>query len=141
MLKHLPIQKANNLASEEWVMIYQNPSQNGSRRRSHFQAADNVYNAFRQACTMLKIQVQEPYFIELENEQDYNEVKAKLLSYMMASPNSVFRHPKVVVVVLGHEHNYKMYKELFHEFRIPSQVIRTGNAMKFNMSKASNILR
>ena len=85
--------------------------------------------------------MQDPYFIELENEQDYNEVKAKLLSYMMASPNSVFRHPKVVVVVLGHENNYKMYKELFAEFRIPSQVVTVRNGLKFNLSKASNILR
>lgn len=60
---------------------------------------------------------------------------------MMASPTSVFRHPKIVVVILGYENNYKMYKELFHEFKIPSQVVRTQNANKFNMSKASNILR
>jgi hypothetical protein len=60
---------------------------------------------------------------------------------MMAAPNSVFRHPKIVVVVLGYEINYKMYKELFQEFRIPSQVITTRNGRSFNMSKASNILR
>ncbi len=64
-----------------------------------------------------------------------------MLDYMMDGPNSVFRHPKIVVVVLGQENNYKMYKELFHEFKIPSQVVTTRNGFKFNMSKASNILR
>jgi len=34
-----------------------------------------------------------------------------------------------------------MYKELFHEFKIPSQVVTARNGSKFNMSKASNILR
>ena len=34
-----------------------------------------------------------------------------------------------------------MYKELFHEYNIPSQMITTRNGFKFNMSKASNILR
>ena len=90
---------------------------------------------------MLKIRVEEPYFLEVENEGDYSEVKSRLLHYMMESPNSHFRHPKIVVVVLGNENNYRMYKELFHEFKIPSQVITTRNGQRFNMSKASNILR
>lgn len=60
---------------------------------------------------------------------------------MMHGPNSVFRHPKIVVVILGQEHNYRMYKELFAEFKIPSQVVTTRCGFKFNMSKASNILR
>ena len=90
---------------------------------------------------MLKIKVEEPYFIELENEQDYDEVKRQLMTYMMYQPDSQFRHPKMAVVVTGKENSYSMYKELFHEFRIPSQVIRTNNAAKFNMSKASVFTR
>ena len=122
-------------------MIYQHPERPNPRNRSNFDIADNIYNTFKQSCNMLKIKVEEPYFIELESEKDYREVKNKLLEYMMAGPNSVFRHPKMIVVVLGYENNYKMYKELFHEFRIPSQVITTRNGRSFNMSKASNILR
>lgn len=34
-----------------------------------------------------------------------------------------------------------MYKELFAEFKIPSQVVTSRCGFKFNMSKASNILR
>ena len=136
-LKRLPIQKANNLGFEEWVMIYAHPS----RGRSNYEIADKIYNTFVGSCGMLKIRVEEPYFIELESENDYSEVKAKLLEYMMAGPKSVFRHPKIVVVVLGYENNYKMYKELFQEYRIPSQVVTSRNGRSFNMSKASNVLR
>ena len=64
-----------------------------------------------------------------------------ILNYMMKSPSSVFRHPQMVVVILGNENNYKMYKELFQEYNIPSQVITARNSQSFNPSKASNILR
>ena len=94
-----------------------------------------------QASKQLKIGVGEPHWIELESENDYTEVKNKLLSYMMDRPDGIFRHPKIAVVVLGQENNYKMYKELFAEFRIPSQVVTVRNGLKFNLSKASNILR
>jgi len=140
-LKRLPIQKAVDLLQEEWIMIYQHPEQPNGRRRSNFAIADTIHTTFKQACAQLKIRVEEPHWIELENEQDYAEVKAKLLNYMMDGPQSVFRHPKIAVVVLGQESNYRMFKELFHEFKIPSQVVTTRNGSKFNMSKASNILR
>lgn len=32
---------------------------------------------------MLKIRVEEPYFLEVESENDYSEIKSKLLHYMM----------------------------------------------------------
>ena len=127
------------MMQDEWVMIYQSPQRSG--KRSYFEAADKVYNDFLKASGQLKVKIQEPHFIEVENESDYNEVKAQLLDYMMAGPKSVFRHPKMIVVVLGYEDNYKMYKGLFHEFKIPSQVITARNANKFNLSKASNVLR
>lgn len=82
-------------------MIYQNPAQPNGRKRSNFQIADSIYNTFCQASKQLQIRVEEPHWIELENENDYSEVKNKLLQYMMDGPNSVFRHPKIVVVVLG----------------------------------------
>ena len=61
-----------------------------------------------------------PYFIEVDNERDYAEVKLKLIRYMMSGDNGVFRHPDIALVVLQQEDNYAMYKQLFHEFRIPS---------------------
>ena len=136
-MKRLPIQKANHLGREEWIMIYQH----GGRGRSNYDTADKIYNTFAQSCGMLKIRVEEPYFIEVESENNKDEVRAKLLEYMMANPKSIFRHPKIVVVVLGYENNYAMYKELFQEYRIPSQVVTTRNGRSFNMSKASNVLR
>ena len=113
VLRKLPIQKPVDLLEGEWIMIYQNPQDKSSRRRSYYNNADNVYNTFVKACSQLRIKVQEPFFIETENEADRYEVEGKILSYMMRSPDSVFRHPKMVVVILGNESQYKMYKELF----------------------------
>ena len=122
-------------------MIYQHPERPGPRQRSNYEIADSVYNTFRGACKQLALRVDEPHFIELEREDDYAEVKAKLMDYMMAGPKSLFRHPKIVVVVLGQERNYKMYKELFAEFKLPSQCITARNGRSFKMSKALNVLR
>ena len=35
---------------------------------------------------------------------------------MMASRDSIFRHPMIVVTILGNERNYPMYKELFQKY-------------------------
>ena len=90
---------------------------------------------------MLKIKVEEPHFIELDREDDAEELEKALLSYMMAGSDSKFRHPKIAVCILDRETNYKMVKEVFSMYQIPSQVITCRNGRSFNMSKASNILR
>jgi hypothetical protein len=118
-------------------MMYANPT----RGRSNYNAADKVYNTFVQACNQLKIKVQEPEFIELEAENDRSEIEQKLLNYMMGSRECVFRHPKMIVYVLGRENQYPMFKEICQEYKVPSQVITVRNALSFNPSKASNILR
>ena len=63
------------------------------------------------------------------------------MKYMMANKDSIFRHPMIVVSLLSNERNYPMYKELFQKYQMPSQVITRRNAEKFNLSKASNILK
>jgi len=47
----------------------------------------------------------------------------------------------MVMVVLQREQNYEMVKEVMLTYGIPSQVITARNGSKFNLSKASNILR
>ncbi len=47
----------------------------------------------------------------------------------------------MVICVLQRENNYQMFKEVMHTYRMPSQVITTRNGFKFNLSKATNILR
>jgi argonaute-like protein implicated in RNA metabolism and viral defense len=83
--------------------------------------------------------VQDPYFIELDNERDREELEDELRHFMMGG--KTFIHPKVVVCLLKYEDNYTMVKEVMHHFRLPSQVITTRNAFKFSLSKATNILR
>ena len=77
----------------------------------------------------------------MDDEADEGELRFRLLEFMMESSNSEFRHPTACLVVLGREHNYKMYKEVFGEFRIPSQVVTCRNGNSFNLSKATNILK
>jgi len=56
-------------------MIYQNPQRPDHRRRSNFQVADGIFNSFQMASKQLGIGVQEPHWIEVENEGNYAEVK------------------------------------------------------------------
>ena len=90
---------------------------------------------------MLKIRVEEPYYISLEREDDPAELEKALLNYMMKSSSSSFRHPKIALCVLDRESNYKMVKEVFSMYQIPSQVVTCRNGRSFNMSKGSNVLR
>jgi len=55
--------------------------------------------------------------------------------------NNQFRHPLIVLAVLGRENNYPMYKLTFDKYQMPSQVVTARNAKSFNPSKASNIIR
>ena len=64
--------------------------------------------------------MEEPYFIELEKEDDAVELEKALLSYMMKGPDSIFRHPKIAVCILDRETNYKMVKEIMSMYQIPS---------------------
>lgn len=50
-------------------------------------------------------------------------------------------HPTMVVCILQRENNYPMFKEVMLQYRMPSQVITVRNGMKFNLSKATNILK
>ena len=85
--------------------------------------------------------MEEPAFISLESEQNAAEIEQKLLDYMMAGPDKVFRHPKIAVFVLDRESLYEMIKKIFALYQVPSQVITCRLGRKFNMSHASNILR
>ena len=47
----------------------------------------------------------------------------------------------MIVTVLGNEKLYEAHKNLYRVYQIPSQVVTSRNGMKFNLSKASNILK
>ncbi len=131
-LRKLPIQRAVDLNEEEWVFVYD---------RRHYDSANDVVEKFKKACGQLKLRVQEPYYIELSDERDRAQLEGELSHYMMPQKGGPFRHPKMVVCLLKNEGNYPMFKEVMHHFRLPSQVVTVRNAFKFNLSKATNILR
>lgn len=118
-------------------MIYQHPS-NG-RGRSNFEVADRIFSTLQDASARLNIKVEEPHWIEMDREEDRSELEYKLREYMMADKR--FKHPTICLVVLGYENNYTMYKEVFQQYRMPSQVVTVRNGNRFDKSKASNILR
>jgi hypothetical protein len=95
------------------------------------------------SCKLLGVKVQEPFWVELEREDDQEELESWLLEYLIGAEeeSQTFRHPTICVAVLGYENNYPMYKLTFDKFRMPSQVITSKNARRFNPSVASNILR
>jgi len=51
------------------------------------------------------------------------------------------RFPKIILMVLGNESLYKDIKQVFKQYQTPSQIVTSRNGMKFNLSKASNIIK
>jgi len=47
----------------------------------------------------------------------------------------------MLVMVLGNESLYDKHKQLYKLYQIPSQVVTARNGAKFNLSKASNVLK
>ena len=77
-------------------MIYQK-----GKRRNNFDIADRIYNDLVKASGQLKLKVEEPYWIELEEENDEEELRFRLMEYMMDS--NAFKHPTLCLAVLGRE--------------------------------------
>ena len=121
-----------DLEKEKWVFVYE---------KRNYDTALEIFTTFQNASKQLKLKVEEPYWIELKVENSRQDLEEELRSYMMNAPNKTIRHPTVVVCLLRGEFNYPMYKEVLISFRMPSQVITVTNGRKFNLSKATNILR
>jgi len=139
VLRRQPVQRAVNLSHGEWIMFYQNPQR--TKGRSNYNAANNVIKTLQEASVRLKVTIDEPVYIELENEGDKKEIEQAILNYMMASQRAQFRHPICAVFVLGSERNYPAIKEVMINYNIPTQVVTVRNALKFNMSKGTNIIK
>ena len=76
VMRRLPIQHGVNLGFEEWIMVYQDPK--GGRGRSNFNAANRVYESLIDASRELGIVVEEPFWIELNNEADMNALEEEI---------------------------------------------------------------
>lgn len=60
-LRKLSVYKNVPLLQEKWILCY------GKR---WFNQADEVYNNIKKACNQLKMRVEEPYWIELDDEKN-----------------------------------------------------------------------
>ena len=74
MLRKLPIQKAIDLPSHTWILIY---------ARRNFDQANAVYDTMARSCAQLAIKIGDPYWVELEIEHDMAELESWLLEYMI----------------------------------------------------------
>lgn len=108
-MRRLPIQKVVNLGREEWIMVYQTGG-----RRSNYQAANNIYNGLVECCQSLGASVEEPYWIEVENEADIDNLESEIQYYMTGGEE--YRFPKIIVTVLGNERNYEAHKNLYRVY-------------------------
>lgn len=131
-LRRQAISKPTDLYKHQWIMVYEN-----SNRVTPI--IENILRDLVKASAQLKLKVEEPYRIVLNKEHNRDELDEKLQSFMMQGRQ--FNHPIMVVCILQRENNYQMFKEVMHQYRMPSQVITTRNGFKFNLSKATNILR
>ena len=111
VLRRLSISKAKNLTRDDWIIIY---------HRRNERAAHEVHQTFGKACGMLKMRVENPHWIEMQDERSCDELKRHLMNYMMGRREAPFRHPIMCVAILGQETNYPMFKKVFQEFRISS---------------------
>lgn len=136
MLRKKPIEKAVDLLHDQWILVYQN-----NQKRNNFQIADRVYNDMTKASKQLRIKIEEPYWVEMEDEADEEELRFRLLEYMLKNKSSEFRHPRHTLVILGREYLYPMYKNVFKEFSMDSSVVSCRNGSSFNLSKATNVIR
>ena len=131
-LRKAAISKAVDLRKDRWIMVYENTQR-------MFDIADGIFKSLQQASGQLKIVVEDPYWIELSKETNREELDFKIQEYMMGSKQ--FEHPIMCLMVVNRESTYPMFKEVMLQYRIPSQVITARNGSKFNLSKATNILR
>jgi Piwi domain len=53
----------------------------------------------------------------------------------------ISKKPDMVLIVLDREYNYSAFKNFFSARGIPTQVVRIQNALKGNLSVASNVLK
>jgi len=81
VMRRLSIEKAIDLSKKKWIIGYMDPK-GKSNRRSNYNAANNVYEGIMESCRELKIQVEEPYWIELDNEADMESLEEEIQYYM-----------------------------------------------------------
>lgn len=63
------------------------------------------------------------------------------IQHYMNVGSGQLRFPKILVMVLSNERLYDRHKQLYKMLQIPSQIVLVKNAIKPNLSKASNIIK
>lgn len=80
--------------------------------------------------------VEEPYWLELDREDNYEMLFSELCYYM-----TNYGAPIIVLIILRNSKHYKYIKLQCYQFNFVSQVVRTYVIKKNSLSIASNVLR
>lgn len=126
-LRRLPIQDGVNL--ENWICVYQD-----------YSAADSVYSTMIKAEKQLGMKVYEPFWIEFDRRKpSVKEIEEIVVSSIKkcGGPGKV----QIAMIVLQHESDYKMWKDIFYKHKVVTQCLTLRNAKKSNLSVISNIMR
>ena len=90
----------------------------------------------KQCCPALNMEVEDPSWIELDQESDTQTFESLLDSYI-----SHCGEPIIVVIVLKNENFYNVFKNICYSRNVVSQVVNAKTCFKMNLSVASNVLR
>lgn len=127
-LRRLTVEQSADFDGKNWTMAYQSDK---------YDAANTFLGALFKAQRQLGIQLSEPEnWMEFSREGNMKELEQVYQGYLESS-----KKPDMVLIVLDREHNYSAFKNFFSAKGIPTQVVRVQNAMKGNLSVASNVLK
>ena len=82
------------------------------------------------------MEVEEPAWIEVPDFRDHRSFEEQLKQHMRK-----FGTPVLVVLMLAHERQYALYKNLCYNNNVVSQVIAAKTVRRMNLSVASNVLK
>jgi len=126
-LRNLPIQKATDLKTGQWVIAY--------NKKRHFDNANSLYYTMADASKKLHIQIGEPLWLELNHEQDYDVFLDDMEKIMSKTQVTI------VVILLENEHLYNQYKNMCYRMNLVSQVVNAKTCRRMNLSVATNIIK
>lgn len=127
-LRRLTVENSADFDGRNWTMAYQ---------VDKFDAANNFLGALFKAQGQLGIKLDEPQnWIEFRREGNMKELEQEYEKYLQFS-----KKPDMVLIVLDKEYNYSAFKNFFSARGVATQCVRIQNAIKGNLSVASNVLK
>lgn len=95
-----------------------------------------MLSLLQKASQQLGFLVEEPSWIEVSDFRDHRQFEDQLKTYLKTNGT-----PVLVVLMLSHEKQYSLYKNICYNSNVVSQVIAGKTVRRMNLSVASNVLK